>query len=131
MKTYMLMAAVLLLAVSCSGDPDPIPQVKEPGSVISAKSDEPARAGQPFKIDERFYLPNSCSSFDSFETWKEVDTLVVKVWAIGPGAAACPNKNLTNDLRSLMHTFATPGTHYLKFVKNNGYWYRDTITVIP
>ncbi|MGN7723820.1 hypothetical protein [Chitinophaga sp. 22620] len=132
MKTYMLLAAVLLLAVSCSDDPvtDPIRWVKEPGSVSSTQSAEPAQAGKPFKIDVTFNLPTSCSSFDSFETWKEADTLVVKVWGLVPRDSAC-TKQMVYITRSLTHTFTSPGTHYLKFLRFNGYLHRDTITVIP
>jgi hypothetical protein len=132
MKTYMLMAAVLLLAVSCSDDPNPEPirWEKEPGSVHSTQSAEPAQAGKPFKIDVTFNLPTSCSLFDSFETWKEADTLVVKVWGLVPRDSAC-TKQMVYLTRSLTHTFNTPGTHYLKFLGFNGYLHRDTITVIP
>ncbi|WP_346320578.1 hypothetical protein [Chitinophaga sp. YIM B06452] len=126
----MLMTAVSLLAVSCSDDPDPITMVKDTGNVAFTQSAEPAQAGKPFKIDVRFALPVSCSSFDSFETWKEADTLMVRVWCLRPEHPNC-TKEIRYETKSLMHTFATAGTHYLKFFRYNDIWYRDTITVVP
>lgn len=125
------MTAVSLLTVSCKKN-DQVEQIKMSGSVISTQSSGPARVGQPFKIDVTFSLPNSCSSFDSFESWQEKDILLkIKVWALGPRDSDCSNNGvLTNDTKSLTFTFSSPGTHYLLFEQDNG-WYRDTITVAP
>ncbi|RPD38214.1 hypothetical protein [Chitinophaga barathri] len=131
MKTTFLAAAVTLLAVSCTNDPDPIVEYeKTPGSVAKTELIGAARAGVPVQLDVTFSLHNSCSSFDSFESWKEADTLVVKVWGLTPKDSGC-TKEIRYHTKRFTYTYPSPGTYYLKFMRFNGNLHRDTLIVTP
>lgn len=128
MKVYIV-AIALLTAVSCSRDPQ-VEYDRTQGSVSSNLLSTMPRAGRVNTMDVTFSLENSCSIFDSFESHRDGDTLVVKVWGLTPKDVGC-TKDIRYHTKPLKFAFPTPGTYYLKFARRNDLWFRDTITVLP
>ncbi|MBO9154293.1 hypothetical protein ACFOTA_18905 [Chitinophaga sp. GCM10012297] len=128
MKVYIV-AIALLAAISCSRDPQ-VEYNRTQGQVTSNTFTYVPRAGQVNTMDIKFSLENSCSIFDSFESHRDGDTLIIKVWGLTPKDVGC-TKEIRYHTKPFKYAFPAPGTYYLKFARNNGLWHRDTVTVLP